>query len=133
MSNVDTVQEIYEAFGQGDVPAIIEKLDENVDWDTESSVEGVPWMQPRRGKAEIPSFFESLSALTITRFEPHTFFENGDTVFVLIGLDATHNASGNQYSEPYEGHLWVFNGAGKATKFQHVADTALHWRMANGR
>ena len=35
MSNVDTVKEMYEAFGRGDVPAIIEKLDENVEWDTE--------------------------------------------------------------------------------------------------
>jgi uncharacterized protein len=133
MGNLDTVKEIYEAFGRGDVPAIIEKLDDNVEWDTESTVDGVPWMQPRRGKANVPAFFESLAPLTITRFEPHTFFENDNKVFVLIALGATHNASGKQYLEPNEGHLWVFNGAGKVTKFQHVADTALHWRMANGR
>ena len=33
---------------------------------------------------------------------------------------------------PLEGHLWVFDAAGKVLSFfQHVADTATHWRMAN--
>ncbi|MEX0682231.1 MAG: hypothetical protein WD904_06080 [Dehalococcoidia bacterium] len=30
MSNVDTVKAMYEAFGRGDIPAILEKLDDNV-------------------------------------------------------------------------------------------------------
>jgi ketosteroid isomerase-like protein len=130
MSNVDTVKQIYDAFGRGDVPAIIDKLDENVEWDTEIPTEGVPWLQPRRGKANVPAFFESLAPLTITRFEPHTFFETDDKVFVLIALEGT-NASGKSFNMPYEGHLWVFGGDGKVAKFQHVADTAQMWRMAN--
>ena len=28
MSNIDTVKQIYAAFGRGDIPAILEKLDE---------------------------------------------------------------------------------------------------------
>jgi hypothetical protein len=45
---------------------------------------------------------------------------------------ATHVASGKQYRFPYEGHLWFFNDAGKVVKYQHVTDTALHRRAANG-
>jgi ketosteroid isomerase-like protein len=130
MSNVETVQQIYEAFGRGDVPSIIEKLDANVEWDTEIPVDGVPWLQPRRGAANVPGFFESLAPLNITRFEPHTWFESGDKVFVLIALEGT-NANGKPFNLPYEGHLWVFNNAGNVAKFQHVADTAQMWRMAN--
>jgi hypothetical protein len=68
--------------------------------------------------------------LKITRFDPHTFFMAGDKVFVLIAIEGT-NATGKSFHLPYEGHLWVFNQAGKVVKYQHVTDTALHWRMAN--
>ncbi len=33
MSNLATIQGIYEAFGKGDVPAILEVLDERVEWE----------------------------------------------------------------------------------------------------
>ena len=132
MSNVETVQQMYEAFGRGDVPAIIDKLDPNVEWDTEVETPGVPWLQPRRGAANVPGFFEALSALSITGFNPHTFFADGDKVFVLIALEGTANASGKPFNLPYHGHLWVFNSAGKVTKFQAVTDTAQHQRMARG-
>lgn len=131
MSNVDTVKEIYGAFGRGDVPAILEKLDENVEWETYIPVEGVPWLQTRRGRDNIAGFFESLAPLEFKRFEPQTFFESGDKVFVLIALDIT--TKGKDYSFPLEGHLWQFSATGKVAKFDHVADTAQMWRMANGR
>ncbi len=131
MSNVETVKEIYEAFGLGNVPAILEKLDENVEWETRIPVEGVPWLQPRRGRDNIAGFFASLAPLEFKRFEPETFFESGDKVFVLIALDIT--TQGKDYSFPLEGHLWQFDAAGKVVKFDHVTDTAQMWRAANGR
>ncbi|MGD0619398.1 MAG: nuclear transport factor 2 family protein [Bryobacteraceae bacterium] len=132
MGNIDTVKQIYEAFGRGDIPAIVAKLDQNVEWDVEIPTAGVPWLQPRRGAANIPAFFESLAPVSFQRFEPHTFFAEGNKVFALIALDATHVASGKRYKFPYEGHLWLFNDAGKVVKYQHVTDTALHQRAANG-
>lgn len=131
MSNADTVKQIYEAFGRGDVASIMDKLDDNVEWESETAVEGVPWLEPRRGKANVGGFFESLAPLQITRFEPHTFFESGDKVFVLIAFEATRD--GKSYSIPKNGHLWQFNSAGKVVKYDHITDTATHWRMANGR
>ena len=130
MSNLEAVQQMYEAFGRGDVPAIIDKLDSNVEWDVEVETPGVPWLQPRRGAANVPGFFEALAPLNFTRFDPHTFFADGDKVFVLVAIEGT-NASGKPFRFPYEGHLWFFNSAGKVTKYQHVTDTAQHWRMAN--
>src|SRR3972149_5113264 len=67
MSNVDTVKEIYAAFGRGDVPAILDKLDDNVEWETETSAQGVPWLEPRRGKANIAGFFHAPAPLQIPR------------------------------------------------------------------
>jgi ketosteroid isomerase-like protein len=32
MSNVATVQSIYEAFGRGDIPAILDRISDDVIW-----------------------------------------------------------------------------------------------------
>src|SRR5262245_51753619 len=128
MSNIDTVRAIYEAFGRGDVPAILDRLDAAVEWETQAPVPGVPWLQSRRGKANIVGFFEAIAPLKITRFEPHTFFDGGDKVFVLIAFEATHG--GNHYPFPNNGHLWQFNSAGKVVRYDHVTDTAQMIRMA---
>ena len=130
VSNTETVQAIYEAFGRGDVPTILDKLDDAVEWETTVPVSDVPWLQARRGKAKIVGFFESLAPLKITRFEPHTIFDGGDKVFVLIKFEAT--ARGKSYSFPNNGHLWQFNAAGKVVKYDHVTDTAQMIRMAKG-
>jgi ketosteroid isomerase-like protein len=130
MSNVATIKQVYEAFGKGNIPAIVDRLDENVAWDTQSEAHGVPWLSPRRGKANIPAFFESLAPLHFTRFEPHTFFTDGDKVFVLIHMEVDSN--GKHYVFPNEGHLWKFGGDGKIVEYQHVTDTALHQRIFRG-
>ena len=31
--NLETVKKIYEAFGKGDIPVLVEYLDENVSWE----------------------------------------------------------------------------------------------------
>ncbi len=118
MSNTDTVREIYEAFGRGDVSAILDKLDDSIEWETQAPVPGVPWLQSRRGKANVAGFFESLAPLKITRFEPHTVFDGGN--------------QGKNYSFPNNGHLWQFNSAGKVTRYDHITDTAQMICMAKG-
>jgi ketosteroid isomerase-like protein len=77
MSQVDTVQRIYAAFGRGDIPAIIDELDDNVEWDVEVPTPGVPWLQPRRGKTGVLAFFQSLAPLAFPTFDPHTFLKTG--------------------------------------------------------
>ena len=130
VSNTGTVQEIYEAFGRGDVSTILDKLDDAVEWETQAPVPGVPWLQSRRGKANIVGFFEALAPLKITRFEPHTVFDGGDKIFVLIAFEATNR--GKNYSFPNNGHLWHFNSAGKVSRYDHITDTAQMIRMASG-
>jgi ketosteroid isomerase-like protein len=131
VSNIDTVKQMYEAFGRGDIPAILDKLDENVEWDTDYTSPAAPWLEPRRGKENIPGFFEAVATIGITKFEPHTFGADGNKVVAVIDIEA--DRQGKHYVIPNEGHLWVFNDQGKVTKYQHMTDTALHWRIANGQ
>ena len=130
MSNTETVKAIYEAFGRGDVATILDKLDDAVEWENTTPLADVPWLQARRGKANVLGFFQSMAPLKITRFEPHTIFDGGDKVFVLIAFEA--NNGGKRYSFPNNGHLWQFNAAGKVVKYDHVTDTAQMIRMARG-
>jgi len=75
-----TGKEIYAAFGRGEIDAILDRLDKNVEWETTTFVEGVPWHQPRRGRENVRGFLEALSPLQFNRFDPNTFFETGDKV-----------------------------------------------------
>ena len=130
--NVDTLKGMYAAFGRGDIPAIIDQLDANVEWDQEIASGGVPWLEPRKGAKNIPAFFESLAPLAFPTFDPHTFLESENQVMALVHMEVDNKKTGKHYSFPYEGHLWWFNNDGKIVKFQHVTDTAQHWRVANG-
>ena len=110
------------------MPAIRGRLDEAVEWETQAPVPGVPWLQSRRGKSNIVGFFQALAPLKIIRFEPHTIFDGGDKVFVLIDFEATNG--GRRHSFPNNGHLWQFNAAGKVIKYNHITDAAQMIRMA---
>ena len=123
MRNLDAVGQIYEAFGRGDVPAILEHLAEDVEWEYGVNSTDVPWLQPRRGRQEVPKFFEALgSALEFHRFVPKTFLESDDVVVVLIDLEATVKATGRGILEEDEVHIWRFEG-GQVVQFRHRADT----------
>jgi len=130
VNNQETVMAIYEAFGRSNVTTILDKLDDAIEWETTVPVSDVPWLQARRGKENISGFFQSLAPLIITRFEPHTIFESGNKVLVLIAFEAT--VGGKHYSFPNNGHLWEFNAAGKVIKYDHVTDTAQMIKMAKG-
>jgi uncharacterized protein len=131
VSNTQTVQQIYEAFGRGDVPTILDKLDDSIEWETQAPVPGVAWLQSRRGRTNVAGFFEALAPLTITRFQPHTFFDGGNKICVLIAFDATNH--GRHYSFPNNGHLWEFSPVGKIIRFDHVTDTAQMIRLAQAQ
>ena len=127
MSNVATVQGIYEAFGRGDILAILSHLAETIEWEYGMSNAGVPWLQPRRGRVEVPKFFESLSAFDLQKFQPKTFLESGNVVVALIDVALIVKATGRPVTEEDEVHIWHFDGEGRVIRFCHKVDTHQHW------
>ena len=91
MSNVDTVQAIYGAFGRGDIPFILDQVADTVDWDY-ASASDVPWLQPRQGKAGVRAFFVA-----------------------LIDIEATTKTIGNRVQENDETHIWRFDAQGRSS------------------
>jgi uncharacterized protein len=131
MGNIERIQHIYAAFERGDVPAILERLDENVEWEYGISSD-VPWLQPRRGRSEVPKFFEALSEFELHKFQPKTFLESGNVVVVLIDVDLIVKATGRRVVEEDEVHIWYFNSQGQVNKFGHKLDTHRHWAAYSG-
>lgn len=132
MAHADSVREIYQAFTRGDTDAILDRLADDIEWEYGVNSTDVPWLQPRRGKDQVPEFFESLAAIEFHSFEPTMFLENGHVVVALIDLEATVRATGRRVVEVDEVHIWHFDKNGKAIKFRHRVDTHQQWAAFTG-
>jgi len=84
MSNLTTVKAIYEAFGRGDVPAILDVIADDCEWeawsDNSAVKAGVPWLQPRVGKAGVAEFFSVVGQMEIVDFQVLSLMDGGEQV-----------------------------------------------------
>jgi len=128
--HVATTQAIYEAFGRGDIPALLEHLADDVQWeswaDNAAQKAGVPWMQARSGKEGAQEFFGVVAALLrITDFRVLSILAGGNQVAAEFVLEADVPSTGGHYRDE-EMHLWTFNDEGKVIRLRHYTDTAKH-------
>jgi len=107
------------------VPAILERLDPDVEWEHEGVDHGVPWLSPGRGCDHVARFFGGLQALDVRRFEPVALLVGGTQVAVPVRFGATVKATGRTLDD-LEIHLWTFGGSGRVAPFGHVLDTHQH-------
>jgi ketosteroid isomerase-like protein len=126
MTNVEKVWDIYKAFGEGDIPRILSYLAPSVEWEYGPNSTTVPWLQPRRGAAEVTGFFESLGAMDFHRFVPKRVVGSDDLVISLVDVEATVKATGRRFVEEDETHIWYFDHTGKVIRFRHRVDTHQH-------
>jgi ketosteroid isomerase-like protein len=126
--NVGTIAAIYEAFGRGDVPAILDRLADDVEWDVGIRETGIPYYEPGRGKGHAAKFFEQLAAnLELTHFEPLAICDGGSIVAVPARY-AGRIIGGGEIATDLECHVWRLNDDGKVASFNHVVDLAQHER-----
>lgn len=130
MDPIETVRRIYAAFAAGDVPGVLAYLADDVEWEYGGTRE-IPWLEPLRGRAEVPRFFEALGALEMRRFEVKSLLVTGDIVVALIDLDAVVRATGSAVQEVDEAHIWHFHD-GKVVRFRHRVDTLRHQHALHG-
>jgi ketosteroid isomerase-like protein len=130
VSNLGTVQGIYQSFAKGDVPAILDVLADDVEWEaweSNTSVKaGVPWMTPRHGKADVVHFFETTGQMEIVDLQVLNMMEGGSQVAVEFVLEANLPSWGGGHYRDEEMHLWTFNDEGKVVRLRHYTDTAKH-------
>ena len=128
MTPLESVQKIYSAFGRGDVPAILDMLADDVQWeawaDNTAQKAGVPWMHPRRGKTGAAEFFKLVGQFQIHDFQVLAIMSNERQVAAEFVIEATP-PGGKRYRDE-EMHLWTFGADGKVTRLRHYVDTAKH-------
>lgn len=77
------VQSVFEAFGRGDVPALLALVDDGAEWVAPGPA-NVPYFGERRGREGAAEFFRHLgSEVEFESFEPGAFIAEGDRVVVL--------------------------------------------------
>lgn len=81
--NLQAVQGIFEAFGRGDVPALLNFVAEDVRW-TIPGPDNVPYFGERQAHAGVTDFFIKIgSSVEFERFEPREFIARDERVVVL--------------------------------------------------
>ena len=124
MSNVEIITGLYEAFGRGDVPAVLGAMAPDIHW---HEAEGNPYMpsgEPFVGPdAVLNELFMKLGGdfegFTV---HPNTYHDAGDVVVVEARYSGKSNHNGMQL-DTQVCHLWTVKD-GKITKFQQYVNTA---------
>lgn len=117
-----TVQRLYEAYGRGDVDAVVAEVADDVEWGAEASSTSVPWYGSYRGKGEVPLFFKNIATnVEVTEFTPLSFTSNETDVIVAVHWAYTVNATGKR-AEMNMAHWWRFDGD-KVAFFRGSEDT----------
>lgn len=107
--NLQVIQTLYQAFGRGDVPAVLACIDENATWVNPYGKGHFPghWGKACRGHAEIVGFFQAINdAVDVRGFDPFELIAQGDKVVALINW----NGVVRQTDKPFEVllvHIWT--------------------------
>ena len=120
--NVALIQSVYDAFKRGDLPFILARLTDDVDWTLEGpSI--LPFTGKRKGIAQVKEFFEALTGTqTNMKLTMGPLMAQGDQVSGLGRYSATVAATGKSFDSPV-GHFFTVRD-GKISAFVDLVDTA---------
>lgn len=124
MGNRQVIQGIYDAFGKGDLPAVLAVFDPQIEW---REAEGNPYEMSGRawigGEAVTQNLFAKLAedwdGFTVT---PTSFHDAGDSVVAEGRYTGTHKVTGKRIDMQFC-HVWRLSG-GQVKSFQQYCDTA---------
>ncbi|MEO8212719.1 MAG: nuclear transport factor 2 family protein [Myxococcales bacterium] len=118
------MEEVYAAFGRGDVPFILDRVGDQTQWDFNVAGTDVPWHAPIRTKSELPRFFQAMAEhLSFEAFEPRAFLTDGRNVVVKLRVAYQVRRTGKRVDEE-QVQWWSFDDGGRITALRHYEDTA---------
>lgn len=117
----EIVQQIYAAFGRGDLPTLLSLLADDVQW-TLNGKGSIPYGGRHAGKKAVERWFGLLGqTVTFTQFEIDRTVANGSTVFCFGREAGTVKATGKSYGTPLL-HVWEFTN-GRVASFSDYFDS----------
>lgn len=122
MSNGEIISGLYEAFGRGDVPAVLGAFDENIEWtEAEGFMYGGTYTGPNAVLENVfmklGSEWEGFSAI------PSKIVDGGDDVIATGTYSGKYLGTGKSMSVPFA-HEWMLRD-GKVVKFRQHTDTKV--------
>ena len=122
-SNIKTIAQIYEAFGRGDIAAILGGITDDVDWAAETTSTAAPWYGVRHGKEAVAGFFAAFgSAMEVEEFTPVSFAANDTDVLTVVRFRARSRSTGKTVAMDLH-HFFRFRD-GKIAYYRGTEDTA---------
>jgi len=120
---IKTIEQIYEAFGRGDVAAILDAVTDDVDWAAETTSTAAPWYGVRHGKDAVAAFFTAFgSAMEIEEFTPASLAANDTDVLTVVRCRARSRSTGKTITMDLH-HNFKFRD-GKIAYYRGTEDTA---------
>lgn len=120
--NMKIVERIFTAFGQGDIPTILNMLTEDIDWTFHGPAE-IPFAGRYRGRKKVAQFFTAIDeTVEVEQFEPHEFIAKDDRV-VVLGHERTRVKSNGRIFESDWVDVFTLRN-GKVVKIHEYYDTA---------
>jgi len=120
-ANLAVVQNLFQAFGAGNIPEILKHLDDKIMIDFYGPA-GIPYAGHYVGHQEAQRFFETvLSSVEIHKFDPLEFIASGDKVVVTGDLELTAKSTGKRFASDFV-HV-ITLGGGKWLWFRDFMNT----------
>lgn len=117
----DTIRGLYDAFGRGDIPAIIGTLDEEIDW---VSPGNLPHGGHFSGREDVGRFFESIGEHWETlAVDVEQLLSDGDRVVALVSTRGRLRGSGQETGYT-AAHAWTVHD-GRPMRFAETVDAPL--------
>ena len=120
--NTQLVQSMFDAFLKGDVPGVLDKLTEDVEWRLAGPTE-VTYAGIRRGRDQVAQVFKVLGeASEFEQFELQDYIAQGDKVVVLGHERQRVKATGLTVENDFAMVFTIRDG--KIARFRNYEDTA---------
>lgn len=124
MDNVRLVKNVYEAFGRGEIPRVLEALSPDIKW---FQAEGNPYRPSGEPWVGRDAVMKNLFMRLGTEWEgftvhPGSFHDGGDSVIVEGRYTGTYKPTGKSL-DVQVCHIWDVKD-GRMTRFQQYVDTA---------
>ena len=123
VSNAAIVANLYEAFGRGDIPFIVDHIDDSCEW-IGAGGEYLPTGGSYKGKDAVKFFMNLGSSVEFTSFNPIAIHDIGNNEVISFGnMSGNSKITGKPSSSDWAMH-WKFNDEGKVVYYQDFHNTA---------